>query len=83
MAFSLSFCLSFLKLIELKINDIITLTLMATPCMCKMLNQLTDFNFKQIMTKTLHPENLPAKLRVYKRNASTATKSLVINDDVH
>lgn len=46
MAFSLSFCLSFLKLIELKINDIITLTMMITPCMCKMLNQLTDFNFK-------------------------------------
>lgn len=42
-------------------TDIITLTLMSMPCTCKMLNQLTDYNFKNIVMKTLHAENMPLK----------------------
>ncbi|CAD8106538.1 unnamed protein product [Paramecium primaurelia] len=83
LAFSLAFCLSFLKLIQLNINDIITLSMMISPCMCKMLNQLTDFNFKKIITHTLHPENIPPKQKILKRNSQSMTKSLIVNDDVH
>ncbi|CAD8113723.1 unnamed protein product [Paramecium sonneborni] len=83
LAFSLAFCLSFFKLIQLHINDIITLSLMLSPCMCKMLNQLTDFNFKKIITHTLHPENIPPKQKILKRHSQSITKSLIVNDDVH
>ncbi|CAD8148932.1 unnamed protein product [Paramecium octaurelia] len=82
-AFSLTFGITFTKLLQFSITDIITLTLMSIPCTCKMLNQLTDYNFKNIVMKTLHAENMPLKQKILKRSSQTITKSMAINDEAH
>ncbi|CAD8067452.1 unnamed protein product [Paramecium sonneborni] len=82
-AFSFTFGIIFTKLLQFSITDTITLTLMSMPCICKMLNQLTDYHFKNIVMKTLRAENMPLKQNVLKRNSQTITKSMAINDEAH